>query len=625
MPFGIDGLCAISVKQINRTNLQYLDESFLKKDYFCEKYISLMKQFLKMTLAVVLGIAIAVFVLFSVLSGLVTAMTAFDTAAPVPSKAVLDLDMSRLVVSEQTASVNPLETLAGGAEIPAQIGLWDAVNAINAAAEDSRISYILLRSDALSLDASIAEELRSALASFRTSGKPVLAYIENPTSLSYYLASVADKLYMTPHAGSMININGVSSSMIYLKDLLDKLGVNVQLIRHGKYKSAGEPFIRSTPSAEALEQSRSMVCSMWGSLAQQISKSRGVSVARLNEMIDNLELVDPQDMLDNALVDELLSLEQLRNKIADIAMVDSYSKVQFVNLSDYSADIKIKEQAARTSGSIAVIYADGQIIDGRANQEVAGDRFAALVHKLANDDKVKAVVLRVNSPGGSVLASEKIKAELDSLKADKPLIASYGAYAASGGYWISNNCDKIYSDALTLTGSIGVFSMIPDLSRTIKDKAHLNVVNVNSNKHGDMLSLSRPFDKDEYRYMQAPVEEIYNRFVTVVSEGRNLSPKAVDKIGQGRVWTGSQALEIGLVDEIGGLEEAIRYAAALAGEPELSQWSVEAYPKPQTLVETLMSLMGGGTDIQAEMLNELKTMKESRLVARIPYQIKFNF
>lgn len=581
-----------------------------------------MKQFFKMTLAVVCGLFIA-----SIISGLISLLILSSIAAlgesvpAVPSKAMLTVNLSSLSITEQQTPSNPFEMIGSDSGMPQQLAILDAVNAINNAAEDPRISFIYLRSDGAT-QITACEELRKALARFRTSGKAVVSYIEAPTTLSYYLASVADKVYMTSNLGTLININGVSSQMVYLKDLLDKLGVNVQLIRHGKYKSAGEPYIRSTPSAEALEQTRAMVNSMWGVIAEEISASRGISVDALNSAIDNLKLASPEDMLAEGLVDGLLSREQLYNKVADLYVAESFEDVKSISLQDYSAALLAEQPAKKgPAGTIAVLHADGQIVEGIATQEVAGARYASLIRKLRKDDKIKAVVLRVNSPGGSVLASEQIKEQLDSLKAVKPLIASYGDYAASGGYWISNNCDKIYSDALTLTGSIGVFSIVPEFSKTLKNVAHVNVQSVSSNKHGDLMSCMRPFDADELAYMQKPVEQIYEKFTSVVAEGRDMPVSKVDEIGQGRVWTGVEALHIGLVDEIGTLSDAISYAASLAGNPELSAWKISSYPEPQTLFESIMTMFGGVPE--SSLIKKVEELKAPMMLARIPYELRF--
>ena len=278
-----------------------------------------------------------------------------------------------------------------------------------------------------------------------------------------------------------------------------------------------------------------------------------------------------------------------------------------------------------------MIYAEGNIVDGNEKQQVAGDRFAEIIADVRKDSTVKAVVLRVNSPGGSVLASEKIKAEIELLKKrGVPVIASYGDYAASGGYWISAGCDKIYSNATTLTGSIGVFSMIPDISGTLKDKVHINITPVNSNSHADMYGMMRPLDKAELDYMQASVENIYEKFTGLVAEGRGMTVENVDAIAQGRVWTGAEALEIGLVDEIGTIEDAIIYAAmSIDGVSCLEDVQVQAYPKPMTALESLLEAFGGSESIFAdtplenveEAFKDWNASESGKVYARIPYEI----
>jgi protease-4 len=316
-------------------------------------------------------------------------------------------------------------------------------------------------------------------------------------------------------------------------------------------------------------------------------------VEAVNEAIDGLKLNRPEDFLREGFVDELLDREGLENKLADLAVVESFKKLKSFTLSEYiSAKVMPNTKAKK---KIAILYADGNIIEGEGKQNVAGDYFSRVIAKVRADSTVKAVVFRVNSPGGSVLASEKIKAGIELLMKDKPVVASYGNYAASGGYWISNNCDKIYSDATTLTGSIGVFSMIPDISKTVKDIAHVNMVAVGSSKHADMYSMMRPLDQDELDYMQASVENIYDRFVNIVAEGRGLELDFVDSIAQGRVWAGSDAIKIGLVDEIGTLEDAVKWAAAAAGDADLSAWNVAEYPKPQSQMEMMMEMLGQKT------------------------------
>ena len=416
--------------------------------------------------------------------------------------------------------------------------------------------------------------------------------------------------------------------MIFLKDILDKIGVNVQLIRHGKYKSAGEMFIRSSSSKENLEQNEAMVKSIWNSWSSVIAQSREISLDKLNALLDNLSLNSAKDFIDNGLVDESLSREELGEKLATFYLADSADDLQYIPFTDY---VTTKKTALNLSDKkVAVIFADGEIVDGKDKKKVAGDHFASIIAKIRKDPSVKAVVLRVNSPGGSVLASEKIKAELDLLRENVPVIASYGGYAASGGYWISANSDYIFSNATTLTGSIGVFSMIPDFGKAIKNNLHVTITKVNSNKHSDMYSLMRPLDKAEIAYMQASVETIYDKFTSLVAQGRDMSVEAVDNIAQGRVWTGAEALEIGLVDQIGTLEDAINYAAqSIEGVASYNEVNVECYPKPLTTLELLLESINGpaevfaGTPLESveEAFRDWNQTQSGKAYARLPYEI----
>ena len=556
-----------------------------------------MKDFVKMVLAVICGILLIGIISFFLTMVMIGSLAAAGSAKPsLPKSGVLRLDLSEVTLGEQTqsaspfGSVDPTALLTGGGASTDVIGIWDAVQAVNAAAEDPAVKFIYLRTDGNTSSVSAIGELREALARFRaTSGKPVVTYMEAPGTGSYYLASVSDKIYMTSSLGASSQFSGVGSQMIFLGDLLKRLGVNVQPIRHGKYKSAGEMYTRSSASPENREQNQRMIDSIWETIGTQIAQSRDITLEELDAAIEELKLNLPQDFVDCKLVDELMTRQGLEDKLTTLAVADKFKDIKWIDFADY---VDVKTAAGKAKKKIAVIYADGEIIDGDGKAQVAGDRFASVIAKVRADSTVKAVVLRVNSPGGSVLASEKIKDELDLLKAEKPVVASYGDYAASGGYWISNNCDKIYSDATTLTGSIGVFGMVPDLSKTVKDIAHVGLESVTSHKHGDMYGLMRPFDADEYAYMQASIEAIYDRFTTIVSEGRGIPKETVDAVGQGRVWTGSDALQIHLVDEIGTLEDAIRYTANLAGESDLTKWNVKGYPAPLTPMEQMMEMFG---------------------------------
>lgn len=558
-----------------------------------------MKEFVKMTLATMAGLFIFGIVAFFFMFAMLGAVAAMGEKQPVmPREAVLKIDMSTFTLSEQSAEANPMDMLLAGGESVQPLGIYSAINAINAAASDPAVKFIYMKPDGVSGGTAQIEEFRKALKNFRNSGKAIVSYIESPGNGSYYLASVSDKIFMTPHDGAMNMFTGLSSQMIFLKDLLDKVGVNVQLIRHGKYKSAGEMFVRNSSSKENLEQNTEMVESLWGTWASEIAESRGISTEKLNGIINNLELNFPTDWVEHGLVDELLNYNQLEDKLCDLFVAEKYEDVKGISLNDYATLKNTVNFKAKKK--VAVIYATGDIVDGDAKENVAGNRFAKIISDVRKDSSVYAVVLRVNSPGGSVLASEKIKAELDLLRESKPIIASYGDYAASGGYWISANCDKIYSNASTLTGSIGVFSMIPDLGDVVKDKLHVTITPVNSNAHSDMYNGFRPLNQKELDYMQASVENIYDKFTKLVSEGRGMPVERVDEIAQGRVWTGADAIGIGLVDEIGTIEDAINYAAlSIEGVTGVQDVQVVGYPKPQSAIEALLESLTGESTVLA--------------------------
>lgn len=565
------------------------------------------KEFVKWVLAVLCGLFIwgivKFFMFFMMLGSMIASAASFSggSGAVIPKEGVLLMDMSKFEITEQTQESNPLTSIQGR-EI-ALVGLNDAVKAIHKAAEDPGVQYILVKTDGASTSLTKLEELRKALTDFRKSGKAVIAYGEAFTSGSYYLASVADKIYTTRHHGGNNFMLGISGSMLFLKDLLDKLGVNYQLIRHGKYKSAGEMYVKNAPSPENMEQNQAMIDSMWETVAAETAGSRGVSVDSLNYFIDHLSIALPEDMVNHNLADEALSVEEYKGKLADLAGKDSYKDVKFIPFCDYAAAKATPNLTVKKN--IAVIYANGNILEQDDPNNISGDRFAGIIAKVRADSTVKAVVFRVNSPGGTVLAASKIKEEIDLTRAVKPVIASYGDYAASGGYWISNSCDHIFSNATTLTGSIGVFSAIPEFGKTLKDIAHVNMVPVKSHKHSDMLSLTRPFDAGETAWMQVYVDDIYNSFVSIVAQGRDMTFEAVDEIAQGRVWTGADALKIGLVDEIGTLEDAIKYAASMAGDADIENWGIASYPKPLTIMEQLLQQFGKTTNPEEAMANAL--------------------
>ena len=589
-----------------------------------------MKNFLKTVLGTIVGLMIFGIFLGIILVSFVGSLAALKDAKPIvlPSS-VMTIDMSKIVLTEQTQETDILSMIQSKDMETQTLGIYNAVKAINSAASDPSISFIYMKPDAAMGGMAQIEELRKALLNFRESGKAVISYIENPTNAGYYLASVSDKIYMTPYDGNTNMFTGISSQMVFLKDLLDNLGINVQLIRHGKYKSAGEMFINSSPSKENLEQNEAMIASIWDNWSETIAEARGLDADELDALLENLELCFPSDFLDKGLVDGLTSREELREKLALLSGAVCADAIQTISICDYARATEFKA-LQNSQPKVAVVFLDGEIVDGNELQQVAGDRYAKILADIRKDTTVKAAVLRVNSPGGNVLAAEKILAEVQLLQEKMPVVASFGNQAASGGYWISAGCDKIYTNATTLTGSIGVFSMIPDFQKTLEKKLHVGIVSVKSNKHADMYGMMRPLNSTEIKYMQKSVEKIYDRFTGIVADGRGMQAAQVDRLAQGRVWTGSEAVMLNLADEIGTLEDAIDWAiSSVEDYVDVAGLEIAVYPKPMTNLEILLEQWQGGQqnilsgtplDAVGQAFSKWSASESGKVYARMPYE-----
>ena len=497
---------------------------------------------------------------------------------------VLKIDFNNPIAERNTGSSFDIMSMVKGTS--SSVTLLSYIEAIDAAAEDKNIGMIYMTPENISAGVSQIEELRAALERFRKSGKPVIAYCGNFGNGSYYLASVADKIILDPASESMIT--GVGSQMIFLKDLLDALGVDVQLIRHGKYKSAGEMFVRSTASPENRLQNEVLINSIWNTMSKQIASSRGFTQEEFKGWVENMELCYPEEYKAKGLIDEVWYKDQVDKYLCEQNGARRIQEVGFVKINKYASKIKKGSRKNR----IAVIYADGEIVDSGSDADIVGTKLAGTIRKVREDSKVKAVVFRVNSPGGSAQASEAIRHELELLRAVKPVIASYGDYAASGGYWISAQSDYIFSDESTVTGSIGVFGMIPNLGDAIRKNVKVNIESVGSSSHSDMMNGMRMLDETEVAYVQKQIEKIYDDFTGLVSSGRGISKDSVDAIGQGRVWSGADALNIGLVDSLGGLYDAISYAAAKVGLTK-ADYQLSRYPVVKEV--SLLKMLSGNT------------------------------
>ena len=544
-----------------------------------------MKPFWKVVFGGCLGTLIALFLASLIFFGLIgSAISSIgkESQPAVPKNAILKIDLSQPVAErgKESFSFNPL---AGSAVMNNSVSILDAVRALEAAAADPQVRFVYLKADDINMGMALAEELRAALLRFRESGKPVIAYSQNFSAGNYYMASVADKVILNAYGDVMIT--GLGSQMIYCKDLIDHLGIDIQLIRHGKYKSAGEPYIKSEMSAENREQYESMLSTIWNVMAEAVAASRDFTVEEFDGWIDGLALTGPEDAKAKGLVDELWYDDQVLGYFCSLCEVSSPKDLKYVSLKKYVA-AKVRPNM-RAKDKVAVLYADGEIVMDDGDGSI-GNNFAREIAAVREDESVKAVVFRVNSPGGSVQASAAIAREIELLKASKPVIASYGGYAASGGYWISCDADRIFSDRSTLTGSIGVFGLIPSFGRALKKNLHLNVYEVDTHRHGSLGNGMSPLDREEEAAMQKRIDATYEDFVNRVAAGRGLTVEAVDEIAQGRVWAGGDAIRIGLVDAFGGLSDAVRYAADAAG---LQNYRVAEYPSIVPIYNRMLSSM----------------------------------
>jgi len=566
-----------------------------------------MKPFWKVVFGGCLGAFLAFVVVnlivFGLLGSAISSLSKKDNTQPVvPRNAILKIDFSD-PIAERTKESFSFNLMAANANLSNTVSILDAVQALEIASADPQIRFVYLKADELNMDIAQAEEFRAALARFRASGKPVIAYSQNLSGGNYYLASVADKVILNAYGDCMIT--GLSSQLLYYKDLIDYLGVDVQLIRHGKYKSAGEPYIKSEMSKENKEQYETMLGTIWGVIADGVASSRDFTAEQFNQWINDLSLDSPEAALEKGLVDELWYDDQVREYFCTLCEVKKAKDLRYISLKDY-ATARVKSNL-RAKDKIAVIYADGEIVMDDSRDGEIGNKFAREIAKVREDPAVKAVVFRVNSPGGSVQASAAIEREINLLReSGKPVVASYGGYAASGGYWISCGADKIFSDKSTLTGSIGVFGLIPSFGRALKKNIHLNVYEVSTHEHGSLASGMTPLDPQEEAMMQTRIDATYEDFVKRVATGRNLGVDAVDAIAQGRVWAGGDAIGIGLVDELGGLVDAINYAAAIVG---LENYRLVEYPAVISMYEQLMTELnetGTEQDVRSDVVSTVE-------------------
>lgn len=538
-----------------------------------------MKQFLKYVLATMVGILIMWTIISMISFIMLGAMMAAGEAKPsIKSNTILRINLAGSLA--ERAQENPLALLTGNQSLDNQ-GLDDMLHAIKVAEENEDIKGIYLQGGALSADFASLEELRGALAKFKKSGKFVYAYADTYTEGSYYVCSVADSVMLNP--SGMLDWHGIASQPIFYKDLLDKVGVKMQVFKVGTYKSAVEPYILTQMSDANREQVQSFVSDIWGNIVKHVAESRHLTADSLNAYADRYTmLAAAEDYKSMKLVDGLVYVDQVREMLRRAL---GGEKVNFVSP---KALAKLYEK--KGDDKIAVYIAEGSIVDemtsGFAQEaEIVGQKVVADLDELANDEDVKAVVLRINSGGGSAYASEQMWRAIQLLKAKKPVVVSMSGLAASGGYYMSCGANYIIAEPTTLTGSIGIFGMVPDASGLLTEKLGLHFDVVKTNESADFGAMGRAFTPAEGAAMQAYVDRGYSLFLSRVAAGRGLTTEAVDSIAQGRVWTGQQALGLKLVDQLGTLDDAIAKAAELA---KVADYGLQTYPAPKSFMEQLM-------------------------------------
>ncbi|WP_196885915.1 signal peptide peptidase SppA [Aureivirga sp. CE67] len=581
-------------------------------------------KFLRNLVASILGFFIAGGIIFVLFFAIIFSLENEDKVV-VKSNSVLKLDLSNAIKDYAPKEDNPFEEILGLSE--GKLSLNEILNAIENAKSDPKIKGINIETLGVSGGVAQIEAIREKLIEFKDSGKFIKAYSDVYDQKNYYLSSVADSIFVNPVGG--MEFTGLSSEVLFYKDFEDKYGIKMEVIRHGKYKSAVEPYIANKMSDANREQITSFLKSIWGEMLEDISKSRKLSVEELNNIADNLLARNPELAKENKLIDGIIYKDTYVDNLKKDVGIDSSKTLNQISLAKYikSGKGKIVKTA---KDKVAVIYAQGEIIYGEGNKDKIGQELINKALRKARKDKnVKAIVLRVNSPGGSALASDIMWRELELTKKEKPIVVSMGNVAASGGYYISCNADYIFAEPTTITGSIGVFGAVPNVSEFV-NKIGINAEQVTTNK-SKPYSLFEPMSEDFYNVTKEGVEMIYKTFVNRVAEGRKMTFEQVNEIAQGRVWSGAEAKANGLVDELGGLEKAIAKAAELG---EVSDFRISNYPRYKTDLKESLQLnpfMNSKESILKEELGETnytiyKNIKElsnlKGIQARLPFMIE---
>jgi protease-4 len=589
-----------------------------------------MKDFLKYTLATIVGI-IACSIILSVI-GILSFVGIAASAGTAATTTISDSSLFKLelkgTVNERVVE-NPFATLMG--EEQAALGLNDILASIQKAADNDLIKGIYLEAGNISAQPASIEEIRNALVRFKQTGKFIVAYGDTYSEADYYICSVADKVILNPKG--IVDWHGLASQTIYFKDLLDQLGVEMEVFKVGTYKSAVEPYTSTEMSDENREQITAYITSIWNNMVDNVSLSRGISAEQLNYYADQYMAFCPtEECLTAGLVDTLLYKDATRDYLKQLMNTDEDDRLEVVTLNEVK-NIQKNVPLDKSGNIIAMYYAEGQIVDSPSTgmstaPEIVGEKMCLDLRKLRDDDNVKAVILRVNSPGGSAYASEQIWNEVVQLKAKKPVIVSMGDFAASGGYYISCAADTIIAQPNTLTGSIGIFGMFPNPHKLITDKLKLNIETVKTNRFSDFGAMGRPFSTDERAIMQRYINNGYATFIQRCADGRGMTNADIEAVAQGRVWTGEMAQGLGLVDLLGDIEMAEEIAAGMAG---IEDYTLISYPKEQSMLTMLLDqtkedyIEARIGKLAGELQHELNLIYNidswSNLQTRMPYEI----
>jgi len=589
-------------------------------------------KFYKVVLAAFIGTLIALVINFFIKVGVVSSMISnlsksdTETSATVKPNSVLYMKLDYDIPDRTTD--NPF----GGINFTSMesqdvTGMNEILRNIEHAKSDANIKGIYLELSSIPTSTATLQEIRDKLVEFKESGKFVVVYGESMSQSAYYVASIADRIFLNPEG--MLDLHGMASQVMFYKHLFDKLDIEMQIVRgpNNRFKSAVEPYFLDKMSEANREQMDKLLGTVWGKILSDISLSRNISVEQLNQIADNLETIFSADKaLEYGLVDNLYYKDQVLEELK--GLTGSNKDINAVPNAKYAKSYKDKNTS---KNEVAIIYASGQIFDGKGSEEnIYSENLSKTIRKAREDENIKAIVLRVNSPGGSAVASAVIGRELDLAKAEKPIIVSMGNYAASGGYWISANADYIFADATTLTGSIGVFGTFPNAQGFLNNKIGLTFDVAKTNENADFGSITQPLTEFQYSKLQENVVQTYDHFTKRVAEGRGLSQSYVDSIGQGRVWAGADAIGLGLVDQIGDMEDAIAYAVQKANLAD--DYKVVELPKQKDFMTRLMESMNGDDKLDAAMRQQLggyynywkgldNLRKNTGIQARLPFDM----